>query len=208
MLCMSAEAALTFVISQVICTRRLQRCNMLPKVRFCPSPTLLCVQAFTYAYGTPAYMYILILRLWQGFVIFSFLIFFLVFAFSARSIFRQSPSDLICLLQVFVDVDVILGLLLVLVVIFVVLVSSSCSSSRSSGVFFSFSFFWVLLLVVIYDDNRMGGVFDLRHHQHVILVIMFFRVFLYLHILFLGPPGWLSDVHTTVCVANMCLWAQ
>ena len=160
MLCMSAEAALTFVISQVICTRRLQRCNMLPKVRFCPSPTLLCVQAFAYAYGTPAYMYILILRLWQGFVIFSFLIFFLVFAFSARSIFRQSPSDLICLLQVFVDVDVILGLLLVLVVIFVVLVSSSCSSSRSSGVFFSFSFFWVLLLVVIYDDNRMGGVFD------------------------------------------------
>ena len=73
------------------------------------------------------------------------------------------------------------------------MVSSSCSSSRSSGVFFSFSFFWVLLLVVIYDDNRMGGVFDLRHHQHVILVIMFFRVFLYLHILFLGPPGWLSN---------------
>jgi hypothetical protein len=29
-----------------------------------------------------------------------------------------------------------------------------------------------------------------------------------LHILFLGPPGWLSNVHTSVCVANMCLWAQ
>jgi hypothetical protein len=84
----------------------------------------------------------------------------LVIAFSARFVFRQSPSDLICLWQVFVDVDVILGLLLVLVVIFVVLVSSSCSPSRSSGVFFSFSFFWVLLLAVIYDDNRMGGVFD------------------------------------------------
>ena len=93
-------------------------------------------------------------------MVFFFSFFFLVFAFSARSISRQSPPDLICLLQVFVDVDVILGLLLVLVVIFVVLVSSSCSSSRSSGVFFSFSFFWVLLLVVIYDDNRMGGVFD------------------------------------------------
>ena len=140
MLCMSAEAALTFVISQVICTRRLQRCNMLPKVRFCPSPTLLCVQAFAYAYGTPAYMYILILRLWQGFVIFSFLIFFLVFAFSARSIFRQSPSDLICLLQVFVDVDVILGLLLVLVVIFVF-----CGFF----VLLVFSFFWGLLLVLV-----------------------------------------------------------
>ena len=84
----------------------------------------------------------------------------MVIAFSARFVFRQSPSDLICLWQVFVDVDVILGLLLVLVVIFVVLVSSSCSPSRSSGVFFSFSFFWVLLLAVIYDDNRMGGVFD------------------------------------------------
>ena len=91
---------------------------------------------------------------------FSFLIFFLVIAFSARFVFRQSPSALICLWQVFVDVDVILGLLLVLVVIFVVLVSSSCSPSRSSGVFFSFSFFWVLLLAVIYDDNRMGGAFD------------------------------------------------
>ena len=48
-------------------------------------------------------------------MVFFFSFFFLVFAFSARSISRQSPPDLICLLQVFVDVDVILGLLLVLV---------------------------------------------------------------------------------------------
>ena len=93
-------------------------------------------------------------------MVFFFSFFFLVFGFSARLVSRPSLPDLIFLLQVFVDVDVILGLLLVLVVIFVVLVSSSCSPSRSSGVFFSFSFFWVLLLAVIYDDNRMGGAFD------------------------------------------------